>query len=259
MISNDLEKERPEENRSKNQVKTIKTFPIVKQAFQKANQYFIKATAWLSLSLIVCIAIFVSMWVKYIHVLGLEHPLTKLVSFIVVLSLQILVVFMLSLYLYNKTHTPKSAIKMWSFTKEVTWPWCWEGLKASVIMIIGFIILFIPGLIKMVHYTFFSFVVFFNRFYKEGKISALKHSAELSKGFFWWIAGFYIGYNAVSLLVFFVAEAAMEWSLSRSTWILYVVLGSYSYFEMLIFIYFFAVLYFIYAALDRDQMIGANT
>lgn len=231
-------------------------FPLIEQALKKANKYFIKTVGQLSFSLIICICIFVPFWVRYIQLFGLEHPLTILVEFTIVFSLQVVVLFMVSFYLFNRTHSPESALKMWSFTKEITWPWCVEGLKASVIVILGFIALFIPGIIKTIHYTFFSFVVFFNRSYKEGKINALKHSKELSKGLFWWLILFYVVYYMFHILLTWIKQSAVEFSLSHSDWVLYSTLGVYSYLLLLVCIYLFIALYFVYAERDRDQMIG---
>ena len=133
---------------------------------------------------------------------------------------------------------------MWPFTKEITWPWCVEGLKASIIVVLGFVALIIPGIIKTIHYTFFTFVVFFNRSYKEGKISALKHSKNLSKGLGWWLFLFYVIYYAFHILLTWIKQAAVELSLSHSDWMLYGTLSVYSYLLLLVCIYLFIVLYF---------------
>ena len=95
----------------------------------------------------------------------------------------------MAFYLFNRTHPPERALKFWTFTKEISWPWAWEGLKASGIILLGICVFLVPGIIKSVHYTFFSFIVFFDQDYKAGKVSCLKRSKELSKGIGWWIFG----------------------------------------------------------------------
>ena len=81
-------------------------FPLVERAFQQANRHFIKIVGQLSFSLIVCICIFVPFWVKYIHMFGLEHPLTIIVEWTIIFSLQVVVLFTMSFYLFNKNSSP---------------------------------------------------------------------------------------------------------------------------------------------------------
>ena len=232
------------------------TLPVIKEAVSQANRHFLPASCHLSLSLLISIAAFVPFWVKYIRIFGVEHWMTTLVEALILLSLQLLVLFMLSIYLFNKTHPPESTLKLWPFTKKVTWPWCVEGVKASVIVLLGCAAFLLPGIVKAVHYTFVSFVVFFNRSYQEGKVSALKRSRELARGFFWWIVLIVVLFQVVDIILSKIKTQILDGVLTSPDWVLATILGVYSYLSLLTAIYVYTMLYTIYARRDKDQMIG---
>jgi len=109
-------------------------------------------------------------------------------------------VFTTGFYLFNRTHPDSRSLKLWAFIKDVSWPYIGERLKAFLIILMGLLVFIIPGLVKKIHYIFVGFVVFFNRDYKEGKISVLKYSKQLTKGLRLWIFLWLIGVGSLCLL-----------------------------------------------------------
>ena len=237
-MSFDSKSSKPAEN------KTIPGWKIVQNACLSTNKYFFKLIGDISFVLILSVCVFVANWLWYIKLFGVDHIIVKVFSIFMYLSLSVVVLFMISLCLFNRTHPEEQKLKFWAFTKEITYPWLWEGLKASGIIFLGFILFIIPGLIKNVQYMFFSFVVFFDPDYKAKKVSALKRSKELSKGLGWWILG-------LAVLLPFLIQAVPGFFLKgllkiNSFWILYPVLVVYVYIISLFFTYLFSVLYFMY-------------
>ena len=70
-----------------------------------------------------------------------------------------------------------------------------ETLRAWGQTFLWCFVFIIPGLIKYTYYLMAPYVVFFSERYAEGKVDALKYSAQLSKKFWWrlnlWITVFY--------------------------------------------------------------------
>ncbi len=234
---------------------SAKGWSLIKWAISQTNKYFVDSVLSISFPVILVICIFLPFWVHHIRSFGLDSQLVTFTEWLIMLSLQVLILFHLSMYLFNKTHPASQSLKMWSWTKEITWPWIVEGVKSSLIILLGFLLI-IPGIIKSVHYTFFSFVVFFNRSFKEKKISSLKHSKHLSKGLRWWIFLTHIVYYAL----YFLIESSCKILLdsSHSDWVLMSILGVYTYLLVLPCIYLVTIWYFVYFFKDKEQMIGSN-
>ncbi len=227
---------------------------VLKTAFAKTHQYFLATTANVSFSVILVFCAFVPFWVLYINQLGEDHFLVRVVEGLTVFSLQIVVLVAISIYLFNQTHTKK--LLLWPFTKKVTLPWLLEGLKASVIICLGYLAFFVPGVIKTIHYTFFTFVVFFNKQYKKGNISALKHSKKLSSGLAWWLFGCYIVYYIVYFFLSYIKDILLAHFLVG--WNLFLILGVYTYLVMLPCIYLMMLFYFIYEIKDKEHIIDGH-
>ncbi len=217
---------------------------VVKTAYLSTNEYFFKLVSDITFVLILFVCVLVALWLWPLKMFGPEHLITKMFSVYVYLSLCVVILFMIGFYLFNRTHPPERALKFWTFTKEISWPWAWEGLKASGIILLGICVFLVPGIIKSVHYTFFSFIVFFDQDYKAGKVSCLKRSKELSKGIGWWIFG-------LGIVLPFLIQSAQDVFLTsflkiNSLWILYPVLVLYVYVISLCFTYLCSMLYFMY-------------
>ena len=232
---------------------SISPFQIIKNAILNTNKHFTGLISYISFSLLIVICMFVPLWVWYIKMLGLEHFIVTVFEMNMNFSFFVVIIFMISIFLFNKTHPNSQKLTFWKFTKDVSWPWLVEGLKASVITIGALFLFIIPGIIKSVHYTFFSFVVFFNQDYKEGKINALKHSKMLSKDLGWWI--FFLTF-IIPVCIVFISERVVElvFQQTNSLWILYPVLIFYLYITCILFTYSYSVLYFMYTAKEQNQI-----
>ena len=231
-------------------------FQIVKNAFSNTNKHFVGLVSDISFILLLFICMFVPLWVWYVQMLGSENFIVAIFKVMMNLSLVVVILFMLSLCLFNRINSSSRKLTVWVFTREVSWPWMVEGIKATIITCLATLCLIIPGIIKYIHYTFFSFVVFFNKDYKEGKISSLKHSKELSKGLAWWILGIYA---ITPSIVSYISDIILKtvFSQTRSLWILYPSLILIIYVTCLSLTYLYSVLYFMYAIKDQKQMMGS--
>ena len=234
----------------------LSSFQIVKNAFLNTNKHFVGLISDISFSLLVFICMFVPLWVWYAQALGADNLIVAMFKMVMHFSLLVVILFMLSLSLFNRTHPSSQALTFWRFTKEISWPWMVEGIKASVITTLATLCLIVPGIIKYIHYTFFSFVVFFNKDYKEGKIDALKHSKQLSKGLGWWILGIY-GVLPSVFSYFSDRVSKIVFAQADSLWVMYPSLVLNVYIMCLFLTYVYSVLYFMYAIKDQSQMVGS--
>lgn len=234
--------------------KSLSSFQIVKGAVFSTNKHFIGLISDISFMLLLSICIFVPFWIWYAQLLGAEHPIVSIFKMMMNLSLFVVILFMLSLCLFNRINPSSQKLTVWGFTKQVTWPWFVEGIKAAAITVLAFFCFIIPGIIKYIHYVFFSFVVFFNKDYKEGRISSLKHSKRLSKGLRWWLLGIYVVAPSV---VYCIGElfSKVVFSQVHSVWLLYPSLILSVYITYLVFTYIYSVLFFMYAIKDRKRMV----
>ena len=147
----------------------LSPFQVVKSAFLNTNKHFIGLVSDISFILLLFICMFVPLWVWYTKTFGVNSPIILVFEVMMNSSLFVVILFMLSLCLFNRINSSSRRLTLWGFTKEVSWPWLVEGVKATVIISLATFCLIIPGIIKSIHYAFFSFVVFFNKDYKEGK------------------------------------------------------------------------------------------
>ena len=231
------------------------SFQIVKTAFFNTNKHFMDLVSDISFTLLLFICVFVPMWVWYITIFGVEHFIVTFFQLLMNASFTIVILFMLSLSLFNRICSSSHTLTFWKFTKEVSWPWLVEGIKASGIIFAAFLCFIIPGIIKNIHYTLFSFVVFFNKNYKENKIDALKHSKELSQGLGWWIFGLFVVLPPlISFIPGLIPKIVFEQT--DSLWIIYPSLILCLYFTSLLFTYIYSILFFMYVIKDQNQMVG---
>lgn len=73
----------------------------------------------------------------------------------------------------------------WSFLSENMYPLVINHLKSTLLIIVYACMLFIPGVVKAIRFSFVNQATFFGKDYAEK--SALKLSHELTRGFFWGI------------------------------------------------------------------------
>lgn len=235
---------------------SLSPFQVVKSAFLNTNKHFIGLVSDISFILLLFICMFVPLWVWYTKTFGVNSPIILVFEMMMNSSLFVVILFMLSLCLFNRINSSSRKLTLWGFTKEVSWPWLVEGVKATVIISLATFCFIIPGIIKYIHYAFFSFVVFFNKDYKEGKISALKHSKELSKGLSWWILGIYVvAPFVVSNIGSFFSK--IVFSQVHSVWFLYLFLVLSVYIICLAFAYLYSILCFMYVIKDQKRMAGS--
>lgn len=232
-------------------------FQIPKKAILNTNKHFIGLVSDISFILLLSICLFAALWIWYVRLLGAGHSIVSIFQASMGGSLWVVILFMTSLCLFNRINSSTShTLTLWGFTKEVSWPWLVEGLKATGIIFLGLLCFVIPGIIKSVHYCFFSFVVFFNKNYKEKKIKPLKYSKELSKGLGWWIF-------ALSILLPLLISSIILTPISQkifhqigSFWMIYFSLILLLYVISLISTYMYSILFFMYVLKDKDHMVG---
>ena len=89
------------------------------------------------------------------------------------------------LYLMIKNNY-SSVRESWQESKKIFWPFFWLSLLVSVLVLLWALLLFIPGIIFAVFYSFAMIIFVF-----EGKkyMSSIKASKELVKGYWWAVFG----------------------------------------------------------------------
>ena len=92
------------------------------------------------------------------------------------------------LFIIPKTLHEKSMVlkeePFGDFSKRVFVPTILEGLRVMWRVLLGFILLVIPGIVLSVFYYFVIYVVFFDPGYQKGDVDALKKSKSLTKPIF---------------------------------------------------------------------------
>ena len=231
----------------------LSSYHIVKTAVLNTHKHFFGLAKEISFLTLLFVCMFVPLWVWYIKAFGIAHIILVAFEMMMCGSLLIVALFLTSLYLFNKTQTDSPDLKLWKFTKSISYNWLIEGIKASIIVLAGLFLFIIPGIIKQIHYTFFSFVVFFNKSYKEGKIDCLKHSKNLTKGLGLWLLVFSI---LLPVIVNSIpgAYVKMVFRNTDSVWIIYPLLILCMYVVCLLFSYLSSILYFMYIIKDKNQI-----
>ncbi len=226
---------------------------IVKSACLSAGRHFLGLTRDISFPALLCISAFVPLWVRYIKIFGQSAFILTAYEMFMSGALLIVALFMTSLCLFNKSSDSSQNLSFWKFTKEVSLPWTVEGLKATVIVTAGLFLFIVPGIIKQIHYTFFSFIVFFNKSYKKGNTDCLKHSKALSQGLRLYLLGLCV---VLPLIInsFPGKSAKIIFENTNSLYVVYPLLALCLYIVCLCFIYLSAVLYFIYVIKDKDNI-----
>ncbi|MCB0406844.1 MAG: hypothetical protein KDD34_01495 [Bdellovibrionales bacterium] len=88
---------------------------------------------------------------------------------------------------------------VWAWSHQTLWPLTIEGLRVLTFTLLWSLALIIPGLYKMVRYSFVPFVVMFDPQYENE--DALERSHKLTVGVFWVILLVMIASQILSLLL----------------------------------------------------------
>lgn len=80
-------------------------------------------------------------------------------------------------------------------------PWMREMSKVLAVSYLWGLLLIVPGIIKLFKCSFVHYIVLFNPSYSLKKISALKHSSKLTKGFVRWFLLLVLFYMGVSYAI----------------------------------------------------------
>jgi len=244
--------------------KNLSPAQIIKTAIVNSNKYFYQLVLDISFFTFICISAFTPLLAYYANLVKKEaangisqlflSTIQNIIYSLTYTSISIIVLFISCIYLFNRTHPSlKNHLKFWSFTRKITIPWTIEGFKACLIIIAGLFLFLIPGIIKYIHYFFFTFVVFFNKEYKAGKLNALKHSKELSRGLRWWIFLLVILFSFIGVIPSKSVDIVLNHT--QSLWAVYPTLIFSLYIYCLISAYFYSILYFIYTIKENDKMI----
>ena len=139
--------------------------------------------------------------------------------------------FMVPYYTYK--HSNKSDIRpFWTFIGDTFWPIIWNYIKVFFIILFFLILLIIPGIYKLIRYSFVSETIFFDNLYKQGQISALRGSDKLTRGYFWPIfVVFIVLLGGVNVILYFLTKEYMSFSLFQILYCIF--LFYYSYFTFL--------------------------
>ena len=129
-------------------------------------------------------------------------------------------------------------------------------LKAMGIILCGLFLFVVPGVIKQIRFTFLPYVIFFNRFYHQGKVNALQYSDQLSRGLGWTIFILFIClpsciYEGVGFIVrnYFHKSTLNQYGIFEYSGVIVSV-----YAGCMIMVYLFSILYFMYVEKDRKHM-----
>ena len=105
-----------------------------------------------------------------------------------VLLSKVFTVFMIPYYAYKKSQG--LVPPFWIFIKEAVWPVVINHIKAFFVILCFCLLIIIPGLYKMIRYTFLTETVLFDSFYRKESRSALKMADKTTRGYFMLIVFF---------------------------------------------------------------------
>jgi len=234
--------------------------PLPGWSMEESRKYFFQLCWSISLPLICLIGAFLPLWLMYIRTFGTDHLAVLLFEMCMNFSLWGFILFMVAYSLFNKTHPPKQSLKFWPFIFRMSWPLLIEGLKAICYIFCGLLLFIVPGIIKQIRFTFLPYVILFNRSYHEGKLKALPHSDQLSRGLAWILFFLFVCvptflYEGVRFIIkrYFHRSEIVEYGFFQYTGLILSV-----YIGGVLMIYLFSVLYFMYVAKDQKHMIDSN-
>ena len=87
---------------------------------------------------------------------------------------------------YVRLYQEKSSQEsFWDFVKETVMALVINHIKKVCVVFLYILFLIVPGIVKAVRLIFVTQTTFFDKDCREGRLSALKASSDLTKGFFW--------------------------------------------------------------------------
>ena len=95
---------------------------------------------------------------------------------------KVFTVFMIPYYAYKKSQGPVPPF--WIFIKEAVWPVAINHIKALFVILCFCLLIIIPGIYKMIRYTFLTETVLFDSLYRREGRSALKMADKTTRGYF---------------------------------------------------------------------------
>ena len=159
------------------------------------------------------------------------------------------VISMLMYIAYAKAvSAPATAREAYIFAKEHFFSYTWVTILTGIILVIGFILLIIPGFIFMFWYMFATYTVLF-----EGKkgMDALRSSKELVKGKFGAVAGRFAFLFIISLVVLVPLGLIVSTGFKSQSKIVTDILGAVI--NLITYPIFTAYMYFMYQDLKKEK------
>ncbi len=77
-----------------------------------------------------------------------------------------------------------------------------ELMRVTAGVVVGFVMLVVPGFIRAIRWTFVPHIVLLDDTYANGKRDALKYSAELTQGIGWWLGAIWLLFTLVDLALY---------------------------------------------------------
>jgi uncharacterized membrane protein len=154
----------------------------------------IAAITILSVSLFAAAGVSVTWPVILLGVLGILVIIAVVLT--INLWLQIVQIEVLRQVTKDKILGIKKTLRF-SWGKRI-WPLFLAGLLYFSVVIVGFVLLLIPGIIFLVWFSFAFFIVVEER---RGAVAALKRSKELVSDYFWPVLGRYLVFLLISAIV----------------------------------------------------------
>ena len=90
-------------------------------------------------------------------------------------------VFIIPYYAYKKIHSPSVPV-FWDFISRTVYPLVIAHIKATLLILLFFLLLIVPGIYKKIRFTFLNETVFFDG---ERSGSSLKKADQSTISFFW--------------------------------------------------------------------------
>ncbi len=120
-----------------------------------------------------------------------------------------------------------------------------EMIRVIAKVLVGVVLLIVPGIVWSIRYTFVPLVAQFNKAYLSGKIDALKQSENMVRGHFWFFFFLNIGLLFVGLL------ESYKYVYFYSAPLLYVVLVGVN---LIIEVYVYTFFFSIYDSLEPKEL-----
>lgn len=228
---------------------------IIKTALLNTNYYYFRIIQQIILPLLCVIALFIPALVHFINLLTPKSIQFTMISLMMNHSIVYFSVFLVGFYLFKIINPSIKLPNFWKFTQIISWPWFIESMKASFITLLFYILLIIPGIIKTIQFSFFSFIVFFNSDYKDKKINCLKYSQTLSKGLGWYLLVICILLPFISYKII-IHHTLIFFYLTNKIFIQYLVLTIGVFIWSLVISYLNSILFFLYIIKDKLHKIN---